>query len=168
MTQQALPQGSPCSMRHPIAAGASASSPALTAPGLCWQRSHCQQRQAPAVQSTTPGSANRVRWQRLSASLPQIRHNILNIFNPHRHPHQPIRNPQLRPALRPHGRMRHRRRMTDQRLHPTQRLSQQPSFSRLANRLAFSNDPSSTEIIDPNPVCCLFARSCCGWSFSPG
>src|SRR3984957_12181873 len=63
-------------------------------------------------------------------SLPQIPHNILNILDPNRHPHQPIRNPKPRPTLRPNSRMRHARRMADQRLHPTQRLRQQPKPQR--------------------------------------
>src|SRR6202044_442344 len=59
-----------------------------------------------------------------SQSLIQIRHNILHVLNPNRYPHQTIRNPKTPPPLRPHCRVRHRRRMTNQRLHAAQRLGQ--------------------------------------------
>src|SRR3984885_2676370 len=61
------------------------------------------------------GPSGRTRLLNPIQSLPQIRHNILNILDPHRPPHQPIRNPKPRPPLRPNRRMRHRRRMADQR-----------------------------------------------------
>ena len=102
-------------------------------------------------------------YQLVGQRLVQVRDDVLDIFDSYRDPHQAIGNSEPCPTLRANCSVGHRRRMADQCLHAAQRLGQERQLQplgkgvRLLQRL-----PSSIEIIDPKPLCCRFASSCCG------